>query len=494
MLKENWRFVSRVERLGDFLIIILSFYLAYYGRDSMMYWNDYFGFSLPFERTELAPISDYFNVLLVSIISCLGFLEIRGAYGSMRFVSVLELLLLFVTCSFFVFFSLTAVIFLQKIDLSRTFIALFCILLTLCLTLERILVLKVLRFLRAKGYNFRNILIVGIDIQAKKLINQIVSRPELGVRVKAIASFEKNPSNNFSELKNIIYKKQNYNINDLVTSVADTEKVLNERAIDEVIFLNFIDNSKIIKEVVDICTEQGVRTTIAANLFSLGLVKSGTSHFGDVPLIHFQPPPGDRWELSLKRIFDLLMASFLLVLVSPLFIFLALIIKFDTKGHIFFKQKRVGLNGRIFTLYKFRSMVHNAEDQLESLSKDNLMSGPAFKIENDPRVTKIGKFIRKYSLDELPQLINVIKGEMSLVGPRPPIPGEVEKYARRYRRRLSMRPGITCIWQVSGRNQITDFENWLKLDLQYIDNWSLQNDLKILIKTIPAVLLGKGAS
>ncbi|MCL4143420.1 UNVERIFIED_CONTAM: hypothetical protein GTU68_045304 [Idotea baltica] len=399
----------------------------------------------------------------------------------MRFVSVLRLLSLFIICSFFVFFSLASVIFLQKIDLSRSFIALFCILLTLCLTIQRILVLKVLRFLRSKGYNFRNILIVGIDIQAKKLINQIVNRPELGVRVKAIASFENGNNNNYSELRKIVQEKQDYNIKELVTSVLDTEKVLNQRAIDEVIFLNFIDNSKVIKEVVDICTEQGVRTTIAANLFSLGLVKSGTSHFGDVPLIHFQPPPGDRWELSLKRFFDLIIATFSLILVSPLFIFLSLLIKLDSEGSIFFKQKRVGLNGRTFTLFKFRSMVQNAEDQLESLT-------------NDPRITKVGKFIRKYSLDELPQLINVIKGEMSLVGPRPPIPGEVERYARRYRRRLSMRPGITCIWQISGRNEITDFENWLKLDLHYIDNWSLQNDFKILLKTIPAVVLGKGAS
>lgn len=498
MLKENWRFIARIERLGDFLIVILAFLVAYYGRESMMYWNQTLNLSLPFEPGELAPITEYFNILLASVLCTLGILEFRGAYGSMRFISSAQLLLLFSTTALLVFFSLASILFILKIDLSRSFIGLFCLLLTLGLTFERILVLKVLRFIRSKGYNFRNILIIGINSQSIKLIEQIINRPELGVRIKAVAkysnSLNEDVNKKFNQIKRTVKESQKYDIGNLVTDLEETEKILNSKAIDEVIFGDFSDNSKKVKELVGICTEQGVRTTIAADLFSIGLIKSGISHFGDVPLIHFQPPPGDRWELSLKRFIDLTISFVLIVLLIPVFIVLSILVKIDSKGPILFRQRRVGLNGRIFTLYKFRSMVEDAERKLDKLTEKNTMQGPAFKIEDDPRITKFGKSLRKFSLDELPQLFNVLKGEMSLVGPRPPIPKEVKEYARHYRRRLSMRPGITCIWQVSGRNKINDFESWLKLDLEYIDNWSLFNDFKILIKTIPAVIFGIGAS
>ena len=169
-----------------------------------------------------------------------------------------------------------------------------------------------------------------------------------------------------------------------------------------------------------------------------------------------------------------------------------LLIKWTLPGPVLFNQVRMGLNGRKFNMYKFRSMHQDAENRLGALKSSNEMSGPVFKIANDPRVTPVGRFIRKFSIDELPQLFNVLKGDMSLVGPRPPIYKEVLEYQRWQRRRLSMRPGITCIWQVSGRNDI-GFEEWMKLDLQYIDNWSFWLDLKLLFKTIPAVLIGKGA-
>jgi lipopolysaccharide/colanic/teichoic acid biosynthesis glycosyltransferase len=172
---------------------------------------------------------------------------------------------------------------------------------------------------------------------------------------------------------------------------------------------------------------------------------------------------------------------------------IALAVKASSSGPILFKQKRVGLNGRIFSLYKFRSMYNGAETEQERLLQLNEMKGPTFKLTCDPRVTLVGKFLRKHSLDELPQLWNVVRGDMSLVGPRPAILGEVSMYSRADRRRLSMRPGLTCTWQVTGRSTISDFESWVKLDLEYIDNWSLAGDLKLLIKTIPVVLTGVGA-
>jgi len=181
-----------------------------------------------------------------------------------------------------------------------------------------------------------------------------------------------------------------------------------------------------------------------------------------------------------------------LILISPVLLVTTIAIRIDSSGPILFRQKRVGLNGRIFTFYKFRSMVRDAEEVRKKIEHLNEMSGPVFKIKNDPRLTRVGRFIRKYSIDELPQLFNVLKGDMSLVGIRPPIPEEVEKYEGWQRRRLSMKPGITCIWQVNGRNKV-DFEQWMRMDLSYIDNWSHKLDFELLLKTIPAVIFTRGA-
>ena len=208
--------------------------------------------------------------------------------------------------------------------------------------------------------------------------------------------------------------------------------------------------------------------------------------------MRLETTPGLPWQLFIKRGTDFIVSFVGLVLLAPVFLLTALTIKLSSRGPLFFKQERNGMNGRKFTLLKFRSMVVGAEKMQEELLALNEMDGPVFKIRNDPRMTKIGKFLRKTSLDELPQIINVLKGDMSLVGPRPPIPGEVTNYETWQRRRLSMRPGVTCFWQISGRNEI-NFEQWMKLDLEYIDNWSLWLDFKILLKTVPVVLFGTGA-
>jgi exopolysaccharide biosynthesis polyprenyl glycosylphosphotransferase len=198
-------------------------------------------------------------------------------------------------------------------------------------------------------------------------------------------------------------------------------------------------------------------------------------------------------QLAIKRVIDILASATALLLLSPLMIVVALIVKFTSRGPILFKQLRVGRNARPFNMLKFRSMIANAEELKAKLMQQNEQSGPVFKMSRDPRITPIGRFIRKYSIDELPQLINVLRGEMSLVGPRPPVPSEVAKYEAWQRRRLSVRPGLTCVWQVSGRNQIS-FEEWMYLDMQYIDHWSLAQDVQLILKTVPVVLTGRGAS
>ncbi len=193
----------------------------------------------------------------------------------------------------------------------------------------------------------------------------------------------------------------------------------------------------------------------------------------------------------MKNVFDFFFSLFVIILSSPIYLVLAIAIKLGDGGPVFFKQERVGLNGRRFGCYKFRTMVVNAEALKASLMGQNEQEGPVFKITSDPRVTRVGHFLRKTSLDELPQFINVLRGEMSIVGPRPPIPSEVQQYQRWQRRRLSMKPGITCIWQVSGRNNIP-FEEWMKLDMLYIDTWSLKLDLILFLSTIKVVFTGEG--
>jgi len=229
------------------------------------------------------------------------------------------------------------------------------------------------------------------------------------------------------------------------------------------------------------------------NFFSNRVARIEIEELEGIPFLTFTTTPSNETQLALKRLLDVAISMMLLALTLPALVIAALGIKLSSPGSVLFKQERIGLNGRSFLLYKFRTMIEDAHERRGEVSHLNEMSGPVFKLKDDPRVTTIGRILRRFSLDELPQLWNVLKGDMSIVGPRPPIPEEVASYHRWHRRRLSMKPGLTCLWQISGRNNI-DFDRWMQLDLQYIDNWSPALDLKILLRTIPAVLLGRGAS
>jgi exopolysaccharide biosynthesis polyprenyl glycosylphosphotransferase len=493
MLKQNWRLISAVERLGDNIVIIAAFFGAYYGRSSLLFWNEKFNLALPFEGYELFPLSEYFVVLLVGIIGYAIVLNLMGAYGSMRLSSVWRLFRVAFVSSATVFCIVAAALFVLKYPISRSFIALFVLLAGCGLALERYAVLKFLRFWRRQGRNYRNIVICGVGEQAVRLAGELALRPELGIHIRAFADLRRTAaqvSQETAQLRRDL--AEIVQVGRILRGVEDVEQALKTYAIDEVIFTDVGSVMVEVEEVILICADQGVRTTIAADIFSLGLMKSEISYFGGMPLIHFQTPPGDSWQLAIKRAMDIVVAAAALVLLSPLFVFLAFGVR-STKGPVLFRQTRMGLNGRLFQMCKFRSMFLGAESGLGALKDRNEMSGPVFKLRDDPRITSFGRFMRRFSLDELPQLWNVLIGDMSLVGPRPPIPGEVSLYNRKSRRRLSMRPGLTCTWQVSGRNEIVDFQDWVALDLQYIDNWSLIKDLALLARTIPAVLLGTGA-
>lgn len=246
-------------------------------------------------------------------------------------------------------------------------------------------------------------------------------------------------------------------------------------------------------QIFGLCRDQGLVVRVVPDLADVRVLeRAQVEEFDGEQLVTFFRE-NLLGQLLAKRILDVLVSGVLLILLSPLLLAVALGVKLTSPGPVLFSQERVGMNKRKFQLFKFRSMVVNAEELKASLASKNEMSGPAFKIKNDPRTTKVGRILRKTSIDELPQLWNVLKGEMSLVGPRPPLPKEVEKYEWLDRRRLSIKPGITCLWQVGGRNNLS-FEEWMALDKVYCDHWSFWLDLKILLKTIPVVLLGKGAS
>jgi exopolysaccharide biosynthesis polyprenyl glycosylphosphotransferase len=278
-----------------------------------------------------------------------------------------------------------------------------------------------------------------------------------------------------------------------VYSRDEVRVLLEDGGVDELILVADHESLDAFTETFLLCEELGVTARVVLNFFPHSISRMELHEIDGFPLLSFSTTPTNEAVMFIRRILDLILAVIMLVIVGPLLMIpAAILIKLTSRGPVLFRQIRCGLNGRQFVMFKFRSMVDNAEQLRVELEPMNEMDGPVFKSSNDPRITAIGKIIRRFSIDELPQLFNVLRGDMSLVGPRPPLPKEVAHYERWQRRRLSMKPGITCLWQISGRSEVS-FDDWMKLDLTYIDNWSLLLDLKILLKTVPAVLLGRGA-
>jgi len=376
-----------------------------------------------------------------------------------------------------------AMVFVSKTEyISRLFIVVFGILCFFSLLLERVVLRVFIRSVRKKGYNFRNIIIVGTGKRARELADVIEQNKHWGLRLNGFVS------------DNGDYRGKKIGEIPVLGSVLDIPQMLKKYVVDELIFAVSRKRLEELEELFLLCEEQGVRTRIAVNFFPHMIAKVHLDDLRGIPLLTFTTTPHNEALLFGKRFFDIIVSTIFLLLFLPLIIMISVFIKISSDGPVFFRQERIGLNGRRFIFYKFRSMLKNAEEMKETLKHLNEMDGPVFKIKKDPRATTIGRFLRRTSLDELPQLFNVLLGNMSIVGPRPPLPEEVEKYERWQRRRLSMKPGLTCLWQVNGRNKIKDFKKWMELDLHYIDNWSLKLDFKIFLKTIFVVLGGRGAS
>jgi exopolysaccharide biosynthesis polyprenyl glycosylphosphotransferase len=276
--------------------------------------------------------------------------------------------------------------------------------------------------------------------------------------------------------------------------ISELEAVIDEEPVDEVfIALPRGQYSALVENIVHLCEEQGILVRMSTEMFNLKVAKWQVDLLDGIPMVTIRSGPPDGWQLVAKRWIDLCGSAMLLLVLAPILLIVAALIKLDSPGPVVFRQERVGLYKRRFHLIKFRTMVNGADRQQQALEHLNEAAGPVFKIKDDPRITRVGKFLRRFSIDELPQLLNVLKGEMSLVGPRPLPVRDVERIAVQWhKRRLSMKPGLTCLWQVNGRSNVS-FDHWVHMDLEYIDKWSLGLDLKLLLKTIPAVLKGAGA-
>ncbi|MCR9159710.1 MAG: sugar transferase [Nannocystaceae bacterium] len=364
--------------------------------------------------------------------------------------------------------------------LSRSFVFLFGATQFVFLLTWRLSARTVIR--RMKRVDDHRVLIVGTGAEAVAFARSLKERSSWNNRLVGFVSVLGQPE--LTEAEPILGK-----IEDL-TYMLDTEVV------DEVVFAVPERSHEDFAEALAACDERGVDVLLSmpSTVQLNGEMELANMTGFNMPMIGITQKPTGEVRLLGKRLLDVVASFFGIIAISPLLATVALIIKLEDGGPILFKQVRSGLQGRKFPMLKFRSMCVDAEKKKAELMHLNEMDGPVFKIKHDPRITRIGRFIRKTSIDELPQLFNVLVGQMSLVGPRPPLPSEVAQYKPRQRRRLSVRPGITGLWQVSGRSDISDFDQWMALDLQYIDTWSLWLDIKILLKTVPVVLLHKGAS
>jgi exopolysaccharide biosynthesis polyprenyl glycosylphosphotransferase len=487
MLKERARLVAASVFTLDLALVTLAFLAAYWVRNTLL------PAALPGQFPQpLYPLEEYLPFLPLALLIW-GVLLLRtGRYRSHRTVLILEeaWAIIRVCATGIVAFAL--LLYALRIDeavldddrISRLWILLFAVLACLFLLTEKLALRITSRYVRARGYNYRTVLIVGTGAHAREMARSLEEHTFWGYRVLGFVvngGSEATPDPAALEYP-------------VVGGVDDIGRIVSEEVVDEVIFFVGRRDLDRLEDLFLALSEQGIRTRFALNFFPHAKAKAELGEMGEFPVLSFSTAPTSFIQLTVKRALDVAISTLLLLLGLPVVALTALAIKASSRGGtVLFRQTRCGLNGRSFTLYKFRTMVEDAEERRRELLHLNEMKGPVFKLRSDPRVTWIGRFLRKFSLDELPQLWNVLRGDMSLVGPRPPIPEEVAKYQRWQRRRLAMKPGLTCLWQISGRNEV-DFDRWMELDLEYIDSWTPSLDLKILWKTIPVVLSGRGAS
>lgn len=464
-----WRWV----RVGlDLVVIQVAFVLAYW----MRYRWEWFR-----EITFDAPFSAYIPFQIAWTLLLLLTFRVDRVYPPQMGAAWLEEMYRILNAVAKSTLALMAVVFFsQSLFYSRLMFLEAALLVVLLLGGLRFVESRVERHLRRRGVGVVRALIVGAGDLGRAVMRAALARPELGYRI--LGFVDDDPEKAHTDIGPFR----------ALGTVADLPRVLAEHPIDEVIITLPMAFYERIQEVVRYCEAHRIPARMVPDPFQLALSRLDVRDLDGIPLIGVREVRLSPAQIRLKRAMDLALGSLLLWMAAPLMALIALAIRLDSPGPVIFRQVRVGKDGRLFTMYKFRTMRVGAEQEQEQLRALNEASGPLFKIRNDPRVTRVGRILRRLSLDELPQLINVLKGEMSLVGPRPPLPSEVEAYKPWQRQRLSAVPGMTGLWQISGRSDLT-FDEMCLLDIYYIENWSPMLDLEIILRTIPRILTGEGA-
>jgi exopolysaccharide biosynthesis polyprenyl glycosylphosphotransferase len=466
---KKWKFLNITLGLIDILAIAMAFQFAFY----INYHSEFSFFFLDRRTLKL------FLLILPAWLVILYLIQVAEIPRTKRYrvlfyqyfqstVIIITLLLLF----YFVF---------KLYLISRLFLIEFSIFGLFFLFIVRSLEYKLFKIYRAKGYNYINIVIIA-DETSIPFIESLLFNKDWGYRIIAIFTGSENIKEKYE--KAIILLPEEY-----LTVLNDLMEV---DIIDEVLyFKNKVIPSEV-RNTVRSCEELGVVFSLNYTDQNNKLTNAIKTSIGNQKFLTFINIPHNSFALTIKKIMDIGVSLLMIVCLSPILLLIAILIKTTSEGPVVFKQSRVGLRGRQFGLYKFRTMIVNAEKLKKELEAENEADGPVFKIKDDPRVTKIGKFLRRTGLDELPQLFNILKGEMSLIGPRPPLPSETAQYKRWQLRRLSVKPGLSCFWQIKPDRNNIKFEKWMELDLAYIDNWSLRLDFIILLKTIKTVFLRTG--
>lgn len=475
-------FLSVAVLLVDVIFISGAFVLSHLIREN---WFRFYSIDLiPFTdimSDDIATLSDHLWLLLLIVPIWEGLLIWAKVFRPSRTAEYLDTIWSTIAAVLLATGIFGALAFGFQLEfLSRGVIMVFVALSSIFLSFDKCAFLFLFQMLRRRNRNLRHMLVVGTGARACAYLEDIETHSEWGIRV--IGLIDKNRALVGTTIAG----------HKVIGHLEDIPKILATEVVDSV---TFIVPHKWLGELGDSirhCERQGVDAQVALDLFQFDIGRVRISQQGNIPMLSLESTSIDSWQVAVKRTMDIVVSVSLLVLLAPVMLACALAIRLSSPGHILFAQTRNGLRGRVFQMLKFRSMVDNAHELIDDMNDRNTMSGAAFKCENDPRVNRVGAFLRRFSLDELPQLVNVLRGEMSLVGPRPLIASERDKFEEWQQRRMSVRPGLTCLWQISGRNDI-DFDRWMQLDLDYIDHLSIFNDFKILARTLPAVLYGKGA-
>jgi len=470
-----------IARLHDVAVTVVAFLVAYWVRADVL--TGLLGPQLV--SPEIYPLTHYASLLLWIVIVWLVSGYILGIYRDVELRNRRELATDAAKLVALSVLLLNAGLYLsQASDISRAFVLTIGAVDLVLLMVGRWTLVWGGSWWRDKVRTHHHCLIVGTGSAARELAKLIEQSEPLGLRLIGFVAIGTPPKAPLAGLHSSYP----------VYTLEQAHEILKNHVVDELLCAVGPDDLERLAPLIGRCHEEGIRTRVDLGFLPQTFPRVHMENLRHVPLLTLGSAPNDEFALLAKRTADVVVSASALVILSPLMLVVALLIRLTSRGPILHRQTRCGLNGRRFTLYKFRSMVADAEAMRPHLEPLNEMDGAAFKISDDPRRTWLGRWLRKFSLDELPQLCNVLRGDMSFVGPRPPLPEEVERYEPWQRRRLRMRPGLTCLWTLEGRNRLLKFDRLVQFDLAYIDNWSLWLDLKIFLRTIPRVALGRGAS